>query len=72
MRSWTGHDVEGDGEEGPGEVADDEPRGAAVLREGAVLPCFWGVHGILNWKVATKDSQLDKMQADITRIVAEY
>ena len=67
-----GHQLEGDGDKGPGEVAEDEPRGEAVLREGDVLPSFWVVHGPLNWKVDTKDSQLDKMQADITRIVAEY
>ena len=28
--------------------------------------------GSKNWKVAAKDSKLDRMQADITKIVAEY
>ena len=28
--------------------------------------------GSKNWKVAAKDSKLDKMEADITKIVSEY
>ena len=28
--------------------------------------------GSLNWKKAAKDSELDKMHADITKIVAEF
>ena len=28
--------------------------------------------GSKNWKVAAKDSKLDKMQADITKIIADF